>query len=78
MSKQLTDMANERLPGKEADRPAKPSAPLRQRLQQSWQGKVGGPGRRPCRLGPQLIAEHLLCSMWQVLSPVITWFVLPS
>jgi hypothetical protein len=43
MSKQLTDMANERLPGKEADRPAKPSAPLRQRLQQSWQGKVGSP-----------------------------------
>lgn len=36
-------MANERLPGREADRPAKPSAPLRQRLQQSWQGKVGSP-----------------------------------
>ena len=43
MSKQLTDLADEMLPGKDGDRPGKPSAPLRQRLQQSWQGKVCGP-----------------------------------
>lgn len=61
MSKQLTDMANERLPGKEADRPAKPSAPLRQRLQQSWQGKVGSPDSPETGVGRASdIPKHML------------------
>lgn len=40
MTKELADMAEALLPGEEAGRSAKPSAPLRQRLQLSWQGKV--------------------------------------
>ncbi len=45
MSRELESMAEALLPGaaeagRDAGRSAKPSAPLRQRLQQSWQGKV--------------------------------------
>lgn len=41
MTKELADMADALLPGEETAKSTKPSAPLRQRLQQSWQGKVG-------------------------------------